>query len=340
MKNTNLSYSNNSVHQLNSDEEFIFVYGTLLKGRSNYNRFLAPAEPEMRGEIEGFEMYDLSAFPAIVKGEGRVKGEVYKVTPEQLARIDRLEGEGTLYKKEKVKVEGYNLFEELDAYVYVYNHKVDGLELIPYDSQPYKNEYVWYVAYGSNMCFERFATYIEGGYCERNGKEYPACADTTLPTETRMVEIHLPMYFANYNEGSWEHSAVSFLDVNGFGESYGRAYLIKKSQLAHIHTLEGRGANWYPDIVELGEIEGIKALTVTNKNTKRYSPMSEISAAYLSTIMDGLQEMGESAELAFDYVCECTSRMIHVRWTTKDADEEFESRRKIDEETRSKLKKI
>lgn len=322
-----------------SKEVYIFVYGTLLKGQSNYERYLAPLEPVMRGTIEGFNMFDLGAFPAVIYGDDIVKGEIYKVSWNMLDRIDRLEGEGVLYKKEKVKVKSYE-YDEVEAYVYLYLQSVSGCPMIPSEAQPYKNEYVWYVAYGSNMCYERFATYIEGGYYERNGKEYTACADTTLPTETRKVEIHLPMYFANYNMGSWENSAVSFLDVNGFGESYGRAYLIKESQLTHIHTQEGRGANWYPDIVELGEIEGIKALTVTNKNTKRYSPMSEISAAYLSTIMDGLQEMGESAELAFDYVCECTSRMIHVRWTTKDADEEFESRRKIDEETRSKLKKI
>ena len=202
MKTTNLIYSNTPIHQLNSDEEFIFVYGTLLKGKCNYNRFLAPAEPEMRGEIEGFEMYDLGAFPAIVKGEGRVKGEVYKVTSEQLAKIDRLEGEGILYIKEKVKVEGYCFHEELDAYVYIYNHKVDGLNIIPYASQPYKNEYIWYVSYGSNMCFERFSRYIEGGYCERNGKDYEPCSDPTLPTESVAVEILGDMYFANYNQGS------------------------------------------------------------------------------------------------------------------------------------------
>ena len=68
----------------------------------------------------------------------------------------------------------------------------------------------------------------------------------------------------------------------------------------------------------------ILAVTFTNKNPKRYSPMCEISAAYLSTILDGLAEMGYNYEFAFDYIRECTSRMAHVRWTKEDAEYEIE----------------
>ena len=328
MKTTNLTYANTPNHPLNTNEEFIFVYGTLLKGKCNYNRFLAPAEPEMRGEIEGFEMYDLGAFPAIVKGDGRVKGEVYKVNPEQLARIDRLEGEGTLYTKEKVKVEGYHFNEEVDAYVYIYNHKVDGLDVIPYASQPYKNEYIWYVTYGSNMCFERFASYIQGGECKRNGKEYEPCADTTLPAESVAVEVFGDMYFANFNKGSWENSAVSFFNKDGFNIAICRAYLIKESQLAHIHKWEGRGADWYPDLVELDDIMGIKAVTFTNNKVKRYAPMSDISMAYISNIIDGFVEMGFTEGDAFEYVKQCTSKYLACCWTKEVADFDYESERK------------
>lgn len=328
MKTTNLINANTPIHQLNSNEEFIFVYGTLLKGKCNYNRFLAPAEPEMRGEIEGFEMYDLGAFPAIVKGEGRVKGEVYRVNPEQLARIDRLEGEGTLYIKEKVKVVGYCFHEEVDAYVYIYNHKVDGLNPIPYASQPYKNEYIWYVSYGSNMCFKRFSSYIVGGYCERNGKDYDSCADDTLPTESAVVRILGDMYFANFNKGSWKNSAVSFFNKSGFNIAIGRAYLIKKSQLAHIHKWEGCGPDWYPDLVELDDIMGIKAVTFTNNNVKRYAPMSEISMAYISNIIDGFVEMGFSEAEAFEYVKQCTSKYLDCCWTKEDADYAYAEEKK------------
>lgn len=305
---------------LKEDEFFVFVYGTLLKERSNYKHFLAPADPVIRGEIEGFKMYDLGSFPGVVKGEGKVKGEVYRVTKEQLERIDRLEGEGSLYTKEEVLVKGYlDDVRELIAYVYIYNHSVENFPEIPYDAQPYKNPYVWYVAYGSNMSEERLACYIEGEYYNRNGREYRPCADETLPTESVALEMFGNMYFANYNQGAWENSAVSFFDEDGIGITVARAYLIKKSQLEHIHRQEGKGPNWYPDTLELGEIEGIRAVTFTNKNVKPSAPMCEISAAYISTIIDGFNEMGLSTEYAFYYITECTSRLASARWTREDA---------------------
>ena len=311
---TELMYTRGIIPQINVKEEaFIFVYGTLLKGRKNYNAFLAPEEPVMRGEIEGFVMYEVGGFPGIVEGKGKVKGEVYRVTSRQMKEIDRLEGEGRLYIKKRVTVHGYRN-EEVQAYVYVYNYDVKNLELIPYEAQPYKNEYVWYVAYGSNMCFERFASYIEGGYCERNGRDYIPCEDTTLPTESVGIEICGNMYFANFNEGAWENSAVSFLDLDGLGIALCRAYLIKETQLEHIHKQEGRGANWYPDMVELDNIQGIRAVTFTNKVVKEYSPMSEISAAYISTILDGITELGESMDYAFYYIKECTSPYVDCAW--------------------------
>jgi len=330
MKTTLLYATKTIEHSVNPENEaFIFVYGTLLKGQSNYERFLAPAEPEMRGEIEGFDMFELGYFPGVVKGNGRVKGEVYKVSREQLNRIDSLEGEGVLYKKEKVTVQGYCLTERVEAYVYIYLGSVNGCMTIPYESQPYKNEYVWYVAYGSNMSFERFKYYLEGGYYERNGKDYLPCEDDTLPTESVGIEIPYDMYFSNYNQGSWEGSAVSFLDVTHGGYTIARAYLIKKSQVNHIHGQEGRGANWYPDTIELADIMGIPAITFTNKQSKRYSPMSEISIAYASTIIDGYMEMGESAEYAIESIMLSTSLYsVNGCWTKEDADYAYANSKK------------
>ncbi|MBR4341229.1 MAG: gamma-glutamylcyclotransferase [Lachnospiraceae bacterium] len=314
-----LNNRNNALEINRETEAFVFVYGTLLKGKGNYNHFLAPADPVMRGEIDGFVMYELGSFPGIVKGEGKVKGEVYKVSKDQLSRIDQLEGEGSLYLRETAVVED-DCFNRVEAYVYVYNHDVSGSDLIPYEAQPYKNEYVWYVAYGSNMLYERLSCYIEGDYCERNGREYRPCADTTMPTEWMEVELPYNMYFANYNQGAWEKSAVSFLDVNHFGYCIARAYLIKECQLDHIHSAEGRSANWYPDVFELGEIQGIRAVTFTNKNTKPICPMSEVSMAYASTIIEGIMEMGESAAFAYDYVKGCTSPIADVCYIRADAD--------------------
>ncbi|MCR4649043.1 MAG: gamma-glutamylcyclotransferase [Lachnospiraceae bacterium] len=300
------------------DEEYsyIFVYGTLLMGQTNYYRFLSPMRPVMRAEIEGYTMFDLGSFPGIVKGEGRVKGEIYKVDSKKLSEIDRLEGEGSLYKRVIVQPKAYDSFEndEIEVYTYVYNDDVKDCKEIPYEAQPYKSEYVWYIAYGSNMLSERFERYICGGYCEMNGKEYEPCDDDELLYESVMVEMPYNMYFANYNMGSWENSAVSFLDVNSFGSSYGRAYLIKKNQLEHIHRCEGKSGNWYPDCIEIGEIQGLKAYTFTNKITKKAEPISKVSAAYFTTLLEGLAESGLGISMAYDYLFNCTREDGMVGW--------------------------
>ena len=100
--------------------------------------------------------------------------------------------------------------------------------------------------------------------------------------------------------------------------------MIKKNQLEHIHGLEGIGNSWYPDTVKLPDIDGIEAVTFTNKTAKRYASASEISIAYASTIMDGLMEMGETADFAFDYIKQCTSRFTSVCWTVEQADDVYE----------------
>jgi gamma-glutamylcyclotransferase (GGCT)/AIG2-like uncharacterized protein YtfP len=75
-------------------EHYVFVYGTLRKGESNAN-FLNHAEcVEECCTIVG-QLYDTGyGYPALFKEKGAlpVKGELYKVTSEQLKRLDRLEG--------------------------------------------------------------------------------------------------------------------------------------------------------------------------------------------------------------------------------------------------------
>jgi len=65
-----------------------------------------------------------------VPGSGRVVGEVYRVSEEKFQRLDQIEGAPYLYRRELIKVKLAN-GEELEAYTYIYNHSVDGLEKIP-----------------------------------------------------------------------------------------------------------------------------------------------------------------------------------------------------------------
>jgi gamma-glutamylcyclotransferase (GGCT)/AIG2-like uncharacterized protein YtfP len=72
---------------------YVFVYGTLRAGGSNdIARFRPLPEHVGHGAIAG-TLYDLGDYPgAVLGGEGRVHGEVYRIVPEVEAQLDTLEG--------------------------------------------------------------------------------------------------------------------------------------------------------------------------------------------------------------------------------------------------------
>ena len=275
----------------------VFVYGTLMKGETNH-RYLENSTYLGTTLIEGYEMYDVGWYPAIIAGDGLVVGEVYQVPKSDMPAIDRLEGEGHLYAKkcQRVILNGKPTF----AFVYVYLGDCSDLERIA----SWK-EYVWYVSYGSNMLFERFIRYIKGG--SYGGSAYrEACSDTSLPVAVRTVEIPFDMYFGNLS--SWG-GGVSFLDTTKKGKSLGVAYLITKEQFEHVSCEEncGRcpgGGEWYEDIIDLKPIDGFEVKTITNNDLRDYN---EPSQAYLETLFKGINENWPemSDEEIWDYLGGC-----------------------------------
>ena len=99
----------------------VFVYGTLKRGFSA-NSMLQGARYLGEGVIEGYDMYDLGSFPAIIEGEGKVRGEVYEVDKGTLNLLDFYEGVPNLYVRKKVKVKMENGKIE-DAYAYIFRNK-------------------------------------------------------------------------------------------------------------------------------------------------------------------------------------------------------------------------
>lgn len=102
------------------DGGYVFVYGTLRRGGLHHgvlgrSALIGPAT------IEG-RLLDLGLFPGFVPGDGRVIGEVYEVTAETLADLDRLEGVGRtppLYHRERREVT-LEPGRVVDVWVYVY----------------------------------------------------------------------------------------------------------------------------------------------------------------------------------------------------------------------------
>ncbi len=107
---------------------YVFVYGTLMKNHRNHG-YLKDAIYIGDGVIDGYQMYDLGAYPGIVEGTGSVQGEVYQVTTEIEKRLDYLEEEGDLYLKKPEMVRLSN-GQAISVMVYVYNKSVSGCEKI------------------------------------------------------------------------------------------------------------------------------------------------------------------------------------------------------------------
>lgn len=86
----------------------VFVYGTLKKSFSNH--FLLEQEAYLGEAVSvasNFVLRDGKSFPYMsttpygAKESGRVSGEVYAVDAFTMARLDRLEGNGSFYTREK-----------------------------------------------------------------------------------------------------------------------------------------------------------------------------------------------------------------------------------------------
>ena len=111
------------------ESELLFVYGTLKRGRGNHH-LLRDAEfvqlDSVRGELwTGGVPFLVS--PANGGSLSKVYGEIYRVTPEQLARCDGLEGHPRAYLRQLL------LALQMSAFVHVYTwpHGTAGREHIP-----------------------------------------------------------------------------------------------------------------------------------------------------------------------------------------------------------------
>jgi len=77
----------------------VFTYGSLMRGLHNHV-FMEESNGKFVSEhtIDGFELHSVGDFPAIKKGDGEIKGELYDV--KDTGHLDYLEGiSSNLYKR-------------------------------------------------------------------------------------------------------------------------------------------------------------------------------------------------------------------------------------------------
>lgn len=109
----------------------VFVYGTLLAGEPNHYRLTHDPIRDVPLAVPGrllyrvatrpeFTLYNLGYFPGVVaKGDTAVLGEVYEVTDDVLASLDRLEGHPHHYRRE-----ARALADGTMAWIYVFAREV------------------------------------------------------------------------------------------------------------------------------------------------------------------------------------------------------------------------
>jgi gamma-glutamylaminecyclotransferase len=81
----------------------VFVYGTLLAGEANHH-WLGDAEFLGADVIAGAELLDLGEYPMLRPGTNTVYGEVYGVSSEILAKLDELEEQPIVYRRQQNKL--------------------------------------------------------------------------------------------------------------------------------------------------------------------------------------------------------------------------------------------
>ena len=299
-------------------EHLIFVYGTLMEGQPNHERFLGNSTYTSTAVLYGYALFDLGSYPAIypantpdtgkssLLGSPAVKGELYRVDEDTLRMIHTLEGEGSLYHYREVSV--------LDEHqrtgkagTYVFASDCSGAQRVPFGSQPWRygwqQDLVWYACYGSNLLKERFLHYLQGGTCRFNGRTYRPCRNPSPPLDCRPFAIPHDMYYGN-QKSSWGPGGVSFLDASRPGEAFGRVYLITQEQFEHVHEQETNNSRWYDMTVELGSLNGIPVRTFTNHAWREGTQPGEM---YLHVIHLGLKEtypaMSEQEVEAYVQLC-------------------------------------
>lgn len=96
----------------------VFVYGSLLSGL-RLNPCLQTSKFISKDSISGYSLYDLGSFPGIVRGTGKVVGEVYEISLDVLKELDRVEQNGYLYIRSLIKTDGGK-----EVFVYEMNNEI------------------------------------------------------------------------------------------------------------------------------------------------------------------------------------------------------------------------
>jgi hypothetical protein len=179
---------------------------------------------------------------------------------------------------------------------------------------------IWYVAYGSNLSYERFCCYLRGGQLPGTDRVYPGCRNSAVPLDDVATFLTGGVYFAG-RSSVWR-SGMACYDPEASGRVPARAYLITSDQFVDVLAQETRrepglsldltpalrgdrfssGLGGYSILVRAGDRDGIPLITFT-ADRRGVGPDMAPSEEYLSAMATGLSEShGWSAEQAERYL--------------------------------------
>ncbi len=186
---------------------------------------------------------------------------------------------------------------------------------------------VWYVAYGSNLCLDRFRCYLAGGTPAGGMRRYDGCRDPRDPVAT--VGLHAPGDLVFSGRSTVWGGGMAFYDERPPGQVACRGYLVTVDQFADVVAQEMRrppggafarglatavagggpvtalGSGRYETLADVGVMDGVPMLTFTCGDPGGLEPVAP-SAAYLRCIATGLREAhGWDIARIADYLAGC-----------------------------------
>jgi hypothetical protein len=171
------------------------------------------------------------------------------------------------------------------------------------------NRLVWYASYGSNLCADRFACYIEGGRPPRATHTHAGAKDRRPPLATVALAIPYRLYFTDVSTG-WGGSPA-FIDTerSDVSRSLVRGYLITWAQFEDVVAQENArasspitvgeltdgafrliGPGRYENLLCVGQRDGVPIVTFTAPWALSAITPAEPSMEYLAMLIAGLRE--------------------------------------------------
>jgi hypothetical protein len=181
----------------------------------------------------------------------------------------------------------------------------------PSDPETTEGDEVFYAAYGSNLCAERFGCYLSGGRPPGVAHAHMGARDPRPPSAWRRLWVRGTLYFSGTSR-LWG-GAPAFLELDPAAETEMalRAYKVTWGQLEDVIAQESArqtialdlepktlvegfstvvGAGRYDRLVCLGTIEGIPVVTLTAPWRLTEVAPAAPSLPYLATLVRGLRE--------------------------------------------------